>query len=307
MKWFSVVGVGLAVGLSQVAHASFELALVCDYTGHKIDRYDPITRSYLGSFGQGIVSGPVGIAVDRSLNLCYVTDQTLGRTLAFNYNTGEFINSYSTGGNYFVTHLNNGDVLVSNYSTVNTTRYNSSFVAQQTINTNGIYLEGHAQTADGTLWFLNGATSQLFTGSLTSSTITASYSVTPVASLGCYLTSNGQQLAFEEYNTGTSHRLYSLTTSGTGVLTSQSVGFGTSGSEMGGGVAIGHGSRVYGVTTTGTASTLYSWLPGTSVVSSFALSQTSAAQGMALVVAPEPGVWMGLALGSVALLRRRRR
>lgn len=296
------------VGVAQLSLASYELALVADFWGKKIDRYDPVSGAYLGSFGGNFLVNPSDVSVDQTNGLAYVADQGDSRMSVFNYSTGELVRTYVTAGSYFVTNLSNGDHLVGSYGPNDTRRYNAAGTLLQTIVTNGIYVEGHAQTADGSVWYLNGGgTKSLHRGTVGSATISGSlWNLVGTASLPAFLSSQGSQLAAMDYNSGTSHRLFSWQTSGASVTSESSILFATSTAEQGAGTSIGHGGAVYGMTTTGVISTMHRWLPGSSFTSRFTLSQTQYAQGMALVVAPEPGGFLALGLGAAVLLRRRK-
>ncbi|MCE9557449.1 MAG: hypothetical protein K8R88_00715, partial [Armatimonadetes bacterium] len=79
------------VGVAQLSLASYELALVADFWGKKIDRYDPVSGAYLGSFGGNFLVNPSDVSVDQTNGLAYVADQGDSRMSVFNYSTGELV------------------------------------------------------------------------------------------------------------------------------------------------------------------------------------------------------------------------
>lgn len=283
--------------------------LIGDAANAEIDRYDPVTGTYLGSFGRGYLSGPVySMALDQANGIVYASDYNVGRIVKFNYSTGLYLGSTSlpaTAG-YFISRLSNGQLLRSDYGFVNTQRINPDGALVQTINTNGIYVEGHAQTGDGRIWFLNGSSGapmQLYSTTLGSSSISLSYTSTtrPIPnSLSAY----GNQLAAIDYSGETGRQLYSFTTSGAGVQSASSIVIGGSG-FTGTGTAIGHGNVVYGLVTNGGQAIVHRWIPGNNYTSAFNLTNTTNGFGMALVVAPEPGTMIALGAGLAVLARKR--
>lgn len=286
------------------------MALVVDWENHEIDRYDTETGAYLGSFGKHYLSEPYSIAIDQANGVSYVFDHSGDRVSAFNYNTGAFMSiSVSIGPKYFLSYLSNGQLLASDYGNVNTVRITPNGTVLQSITTNGIYLEGHGQTSDGNLWFLNGnngGTDSLHSGTVGSSSITlrhsGNYGGTP-----SYLSARGNQIAFADFNFSTSKLITSVTTNGVSVTTFNQHTLTLPNQQYAAGTAIGHGGTVYVATTTGATSSLHRWVPGNPFATSIPLSQTTYALSMALVVAPEPGTIIGLASGMVAVVCANRR
>lgn len=99
----AVLGITLALGAS--AAASFELVMVADRATRSIHRFDGVSGLYLGAFGNGYVQNPMSMALDQSNNRVFVaepTDSGTGsafttvRVWSFNYNTGEYLNSFTT-------------------------------------------------------------------------------------------------------------------------------------------------------------------------------------------------------------------
>lgn len=90
MLRFAVVASALTALISS-AHASFDLVMVMDTGTKSIHRFDGITGSYLGSFGNGMLSSPESFAIDRTSGRAFVFDATIGLTRVFNYNTGSHL------------------------------------------------------------------------------------------------------------------------------------------------------------------------------------------------------------------------
>lgn len=95
---------GALLGCTVVASASFEMLMVLDKGTKSIKRYDPETGSYLGEFAKNRFFNATSMSVDPSRNRVYVgdTDTAFGYTVihAFNYNTGEKVAQYHSGGWY---------------------------------------------------------------------------------------------------------------------------------------------------------------------------------------------------------------
>lgn len=83
-----IAAFGLVAG---AAHGSYELLLVADRGTDSIHRYDPQSRTYLGSFGGGFLQNPVGIAVNKAAGECYVIEANNEAIFVFNYSTGNLL------------------------------------------------------------------------------------------------------------------------------------------------------------------------------------------------------------------------
>lgn len=98
MKLVSNLFVGLSlIGLPVLSAASFDLALVSDSGTDSIQRFDPISGTYLGSFGGGILVDPKGVVVNQAQNRAFVLDAA-ARVSIWDYNTGEFVSSFNLSG-----------------------------------------------------------------------------------------------------------------------------------------------------------------------------------------------------------------
>jgi len=93
-----------SVGLTSVAHASFELLLVADQGdgaagSSRIHRFDPQSRAYLGSFGSGVLTAVVSVTVDQTAGLAYVKD--VNGYHAFDYSTGNHLRHIATNNEFY--------------------------------------------------------------------------------------------------------------------------------------------------------------------------------------------------------------
>lgn len=293
--------------LSNASLASFELMLVADAGGRDIDRYDPVTGTYLGSFGAGFLSIPTDVDVDSASGLAYVCDNGSTSIKVFNYNTGEFVRSWSTGNpNYFVTRLSSGNIVVSNYGWANSRQFSPTGTLIRTQNTSTAYVEGHAQASDGNIWWIDHSGKRLMRGAETN--------LNPVFMYGHYnpngqefLSASGNELASIDYWSGTGIQMTRFTLT-SGLVTGENYLYvGATPSEYNGGTSFGHGGVIYGAVTTTSASRYATWVRGDNFVTMRPLSQTQYAQGMTTVIAPEPGALFAMGWATVALIRRRRK
>lgn len=101
------------------ASASFDLSLVTDSGTNSVHRIDPISNVYLGSFGGGILSNPRGVVVNQTTQRAYVLDGG-SRISTWNYNTGAFISSFSSGvmGASFLSMNSDGTMNIAGAGTV---------------------------------------------------------------------------------------------------------------------------------------------------------------------------------------------
>lgn len=97
MKLFSILAVAL---LGAQTFASYELMLVVDQETNYISRYDPVTGTFLGTFGGLQLINPQSVALIPGTSDCLVTDFSTQRIHRFNYSTGQFISAFD---NPFIT------------------------------------------------------------------------------------------------------------------------------------------------------------------------------------------------------------
>ena len=110
MLRFAAVASALTALISS-AHASFDLVMVMDVGTKSIHRFDGITGSYLGSFGNGMLNFPDSFAIDRTSGRAFVFDASMGMTRVFNYNTGAHLADFSITGNAQTLTFGNGRLI----------------------------------------------------------------------------------------------------------------------------------------------------------------------------------------------------
>ena len=304
MKWLLLLA---GACLSSTSIASFELMLVADLNGRDIDRYDAVTGTYLGSFGFGYLTNPTDVDVDSASGLAYVTDSTSSNIRVFNYNTGELVRYWSTStSNSFITKLNSGNILTSAFGNVNSYQFTPTGSLVRIQSTNVAQVLGHAQTADGNIWWSDLTARGLWKATETASNPTLAYSYLNVSGQG-FLSASGNELASSDFASGTQLKVTRYMTSG-GVVTSEvSVSLGTTASEVVGGTAFGHNGVLYAAVGSASGSRYATWLRGDNAVTMRSLSGTQYAQGMTIVNAPEPASLVAVGAGILALARRKRR
>lgn len=309
LRWLPTV---LMACLCSSGLASFELMLVADSGNDEVDRYDPETGTYLGSFGRGYLITPTYISINQATNTAFVGDSGLNRVVMFNYNTGAYMGSFSAPVTpNIVRALSNGQVVVSAGGATNSVRMSTAGTVLQTINTSGFSVAGIAQTGDGTVWFLGGdsSTHTLHSSTIGSATATLRSSWSSLNGLPPgYLSGYGNQLSMIEKTSYPSHRLTSIGVSGTSITSLQHVNITESMLSPSSGTAIGHNGIVYGwIQLSLSTGKLYRYMPGAAGATFTTLTNTTTAESMAIVVAPEPASMVGLALGAAFLARRRRK
>lgn len=296
---FRLILLGAGALLSTASFASYELLLTTDYNNNRVNRYDPQTGTFLGSFGQGYMNGPAKIALDESKGLAYITNYPSATIQVWNYSTGVYENEFASGGPCWgITRLSNGNIVAANGSNVNT--FSPTGTLLSTFSALGFSCD-----TDGTYLYIADAgvirkytTGGTLVGSLTFSSARAPYDIKFRSGVG-YAAGFGYKGIFATFNSNTM----------TGYAEKTITGFTTAMDVEG--IALGHGAAVYlsgqsSASGTPTVVTRYNSL-SQGFGGTFA-SQTSGTRisGMAIVVAPEPGTWAALGLGAVILLRRRR-
>lgn len=310
---FAVKSVLVCAGLLLLspAFASFDMLLQSDndtVLGDHIDRYDPVSRVYLGSFN--VFNGaPTSIAASSARGLAFVRSGSSNIDV-FNYSTGEYVRTFFMAGSNLV--LNSAqDRLFSvanglvNSISLDTWVQSSTFVSGVTfssalyVSTTGRYL-----IADDTSQNIRSFSP---TGALISTVSYSGYSTV-------------KQVALRANSGSSSVNQFRMTTGTTGVL----YGF----SEQVSSGALSNASTIIsgyngptgvvdaheGLWTVGTRTSAPTVMTVTRMNTAgflgapFALSQTSITTGTsAIVLAPEPGTVTALVLGAGALIRRRRK
>lgn len=293
------------------AHASFDLILIADSTNDVVHRYDGDTGLYLGNFGQGMLINPTGISVDHARGICYVGDGVTGMT-AFNYSTGQALwtNPSFVNGRGF-SPAPTGTAVTQLFSGATTTvagqriadPQNSTGVTSYTQTSPSAWgAGGYDSTGDFVMvsntfdamyrWAATGTTLEAFS---TGATVTSVSKGDVRGTTLIALTATGQVQAVDTQS-------FAVTTGET-----PSVAF-TSVIET----KFGHDNYAWGLgeTASGLRLQRYARQLGAGsfyhALGSFGITQVGTAEGMAVVLAPEPGTMLAL-LGGVGLLLRRRR
>lgn len=321
---------GLAT--ASLASASFELALILQsfevpnsVPATAITRWDPVSRTFLGSFGAGqlVASGP--IAIDPSAPGTVTNFQTTTGSLQlqkFNYSTGEnlglistSINStalndakYTASGNLLLAGTINGLTLARQYTAA------GSLVRTFSLPLNTNMVIGINQGADGVTYLL---TRQPGTVSNHKYTITSHASGSGAISQTVVIADNstnsrtGLTLGAGVLSVGGGSFLARiwLTANGTtlGTPDNPSGGYAFASDEM----MNGHGNSLHSIgydssTTRTYFSTATVTNNSTGAYSYITDSRFGAIYDSAIVVAPEPGTMLALGAGMLAILRRRR-
>ena len=298
---------------SSSAMASFDLVMVADRGTKSVHRFDGNTGLYLGSFGAGFLQNPMSMALDQANNRVFVADQVGAGTGAgsvqvriwsFNYNTGSYLNSFSTAFTYinpqiayqptsnrvFVGH--DGGIADSYSAASGSFGPGINWLAPQS---------ALATAENGDVWAANGTIVQRFSGSTANYTMASPVSNTSGLGQRQMAISNGRILTAG----GTSFSTFSTTLSTTAANSLTTTA--TSYSQLSG-AAFGHGNLAYitgsKTTTTGAISRiLYN---ERLVLSEFGGGVLQEPRSMVVVVAPEPGSMIALGAGLVALLRKRK-
>lgn len=311
-----ILGLSL-LATAGLAHASFELVMVADRGTQSIHRFDGTTGLYLGSFGGGYVQNPIGLCIDQATGRAFVADAVSGdgttnsnaRVWTFNYNTGEYLSSFSTPFPYLYPQIafrnnalyvgmsgNIADVYTTSGSTLNAYGFSGSTSPR-----------GTAVDDNGKIWTVEG--NKVYT-LLPGGGTTAFTMASPVAAS----TANGQRqiaisgsrmlaagaISISRINLSglvAANPLNPISTSTFATYTAIN------------GVGFGHGDIGY---FTGTVSAgqgrisriLYS--EGLTL-QTFGSGILNDPRSVAVVVAPEPSSFIALGLGALALLRRRKR
>lgn len=303
MRFVALLSVVSAAGF---ASASFDLILVSDSSKKVIHRYDGDSGTYLGSFGAGFIGTAFGMALDQPNNTVVVTT-TFG-TSAFDYNTGVHLWTNTNFSATFDMAFSGSTLARSNAgtSTVAFATLNGSpqFATSQTnysgptglwtgigVDSSGRYLATNSTTGQVSRW-TSGSTAA---PTATSAVVNIDGGLSARGSLCLGLTATGSMVAIDTNTMAAVN----------GGVPSQ--GAFTSAVDT----AFGHGNVAWGLGTAGGVQILQSYNKSNSsntysAAGRYSLTQVGAAQGMVVVVAPEPGSLAALGLGLVVLLRRRK-
>ncbi len=325
----TVLVVALVAG---VAHASFELALVKQnftptgsVSGTRITRWDPISATFLGSFGQGLISQSGAIAIDTLTPNTVVNFDTAGGQLTLrriNYNTGQNLGLTTTSitctGVNDAQILSNGNMLVSGTLSgiVDTRMYNSSgaLLVNYSMPTGTLECLSSVQGSDGTVYVLTRQAGTTVNSKYTLTSYAAGSGIiaqTAVVYDGVTtdkmsLAIGGNKLSILA-DTSVQRKFTTVAGTSLGTLIAANLGFRIETQAA----VFGHEDilHTFGYDTVQSEMHLSSFAV-TSITSGPYISNTSSQFGSvydaAIVLAPEPGTMIALGAGVVALLRRRR-
>ncbi len=305
MKWLALLCVA---GIGTAAHASFELLLVADngsgnLATRKIHRYDAISGVYLGSFG-GFNSTIVSTYLNQATNSLFVL--SINGTTEWDYNTGLLKNSFaftSTSSNGYAVRPS-GDRLAFFDNTTDFLIYNfpgASLVTGAGLIPGAAYRTG-VWTSDSTIVAFESSQSRFvnvnYNGVTGQSTITSS-------SLAIGATSNWGQVT----KVGGSNRVVMATGAAGGFTYYQPDTNTFSGGTVGGNTlsaATAHNGFFIG-SNQGASGRIDYYDKFNNLTRQFGSGTVLVPVSMQTVLAPEPGEWMVMGVGLVALLGRRRR
>lgn len=290
---------GLLVGSAGVAAASFDLVMALDKTSQRVHRYDGSTGVYLGAFAQGWVSSESQMVLNQPAGEVAVTSGAYIRV--FDYSTGLLKRTYTSPLAGIL--ASNGDepgfmwlASTDGLARVNLNTGSVNFISQPVPGTGIRHIAGGS--AD--LRVSDAATNRVYrtTNGGTSWTF-----VSAPTQLGL---NPGQGIRSDNFfgdyyfvTPGVAGLYYHF---GVGVASVNLIGTYTSVT----GVARAHGGSAYIIgTASGTTrvTMLDSYL---NLGYNFAAPQVTGPSQLAVVVAPEPSVMIGLAAGALALVRRRK-
>lgn len=311
MKLVSNLFVGLSlIGLPVLSSASFDLALISDSGTDSIQRYDPISGTYLGSFGGGILVDPKGVVVNQAQNRAFVLDAT-ARISTWDYNTGEFISSFNLVG--IATYMNANSDGTLNIALADRVRRitqggaflteyvrNGTFGVQQGIVGGDGFFYMSTRTGDsprlerftasgtflaGVTWVADRVLSVPTSGTPSGSVYNA---------INAFEYGGSMSIEYDHLDFGPSGVMFTNTT----VLSNPS------------GIAPGHAGMTYiagKIRATPTQGGVLRFDRTTGVIgTAFGQATLQNPTGIATVVAPEPGTMIALGIGIGALLRKRK-
>ncbi len=317
-----LIALGACTG-ALAQYTSPELILVADFGSlpgaGKIDRYDPFSGQYLGSFGQGYFHAIYGVSVVGQeawvTDIISTSSTFYSRVNKFNFSTGAYTGTIYNPSPYELTRAvaNGSNVLLADYG--NGTGGSGNLYS--TTGTGSLLSQSHFDTARSVA--LNSATGTAF---VATDQGLKSVSVTPAGLLGSanvistaatYGVALGQvgstTFLYDAVNTISGSILEKRDASGIGLQTTA-----IDPTQTYVDIATGHNGMVYGVGYNSTLSAYKinrfsgddSFFLGP--LGGFKLTNTINPQSMAVYAAPEPAplVLLGI-LGLAVVVKRRRR
>ncbi len=325
MKSQKFLPVLATLALGAAAHAQYsspELMLVLDYgdSTHvaKVDRYDPFSGQFLGSFGQNFLNNALSPSHVRGIqvvgNEVYVGltfNAGFSRIQRFNFSTGAFLGSIADTSPYALSGFSKfGDHLLASDEGFGLGGYLWSYDtagnATSVLNTPGSRIRGVASDlASGTA---------IYTGPTGLSRVVLNPDSTLVVGSTSLLSSRfGLSVTTNTANGVTSYMDSVYDSGGTGYLERRSTSGTLTGSVALGtgvlmqGLASGHGSTVYGISGGNIFTFQNDSLFNQGSTGSFFTTQTNSAVGLAAYAAPEPAPFLMMGVGVLALVVKRRR
>lgn len=310
-----------AVFFGTAAFASFELVMVADRGTKSVHRFDGTTGLYMGQFGNGYLQNPMSIALDQANNRVFVLDQVgtgsggsgaAVRIWSFNYNTGEYLNNFSSppGFAYVQPQIayRNSSVWIGHDGRFVDLLSDSGNSLGSVGWTGASNPKGLAVDSVGNLWAVEG--NQMYRrtsgGSQTAFTMNGPVGNSSTPGQRQLAISGTRALAVGAISFSTFDTSSLSASNPANAMTSTTV---TSYLQLNG-AGFGHGNIAYitGVNGSGTNGSISRILYNENLVlQTFGSGVLVEPRSMAVVVAPEPGSMIALGLGLAAILRRRRR
>lgn len=290
--------------------------MVADSTTGKVHRFDGISGSYLGAFGEGEVTATSEIAAYSAGNVCFIRNTPSGVIYRYNYNTGEFLGALTGITGAYFNLLSDGTFL-----TVTPT-------SMRRFNQAGAQLESFLPPTGGAFIQDRGFAAQLSNGRI----MVHATNVTGAKGFTSYVLGNASSGPFTRY-AGVGTNIGGLSASGLNVAfkgnfvfeLSSVWAFSAAGAWLTAidnallpsfltsptDTAYGHGGRYFvsGINAANAAQGIVARVdgfPGGGMRGSFGTSILKTPVSMTTVVAPEPGTMLALAAGVGLLVRKRR-
>lgn len=300
--------------------------LLIGNSDNRIYRYDPENQVSLGSFG--VAGTIVDIAVNQAANEVMVLSPTSGGSgiLRYNYNTGSYIGGIALASGFGVAEklsfTTNGELLVSysrdvvRHNTITGAQIGSTlFYTDRRFLFNGgaVYAGGNYHLlgdSDGTYWSLdyilttNASNALLSSVGSTTSEANHSFADSATNATGTSImvaeNQNASNIAFNRYTAvgGGLQLGTGFSVNGTGIV-AQSAEW-------------GHGNMTYGIYTISSGQlAVRSFESGLGLIGSSSVvagfTNSTQFRGSAIIVAPEPTSVFAFGVGTMILLRRRRK
>ncbi len=289
---------------------SFELLLVADAGTSTVHRFDSVTGSYFGSFGSGYLNAVTDMAIDSRSQSAFVLEGA-NRIYQFDYNTGLYLSSPQLGFSPLDIQGSQAGGFLAKASNISWRLYNAAASSFVTFNAPSGAVFGSATTmASGFTAIAESVGASLSIGIYNSAGARVSALSFGGTSID-YLQATGNSIA-DLYTFSGARWAEVLTFTSAGAFQDATV----SDSNMTGFVngprasVLGHGSicHVVGINPANAAQGIVGRTEpiNSSNKGTYGTSVLKNPVAVGIVVAPEPGSMVALAIGAMALLRRRR-